>query len=146
MNDAAEHLRQAVSEFLPKLKALSESEAATRRDDKWSPKELLGHLIDSASNNHQRFLRAQLVDKLVSPGYEQDAWVTVQKYQHRSWQDLLAFWEHYNRHLAHVIDAVPQGRLQTQCLIGENAPVTLDYLMTDYVRHLRHHLEQIFAK
>jgi len=146
MNEAAEHLRQAVSEYLPKLKALSETEAATRCGDKWSPKELLGHLIDSASNNHQRFVRAQLVDKLVSPGYEQDAWVTVQKYQHRSWQDLLSFWEHCNRHLAHVIDAVPQGRLHTPCVIGDNAPVTLEFVMTDYVRHLRHHLEQIFAK
>lgn len=146
MNDAAEHLRQSVSEFLPKLKTLSESEAATRRGDKWSPKEILGHLIDSAANNHQRFVRAQLVDELVSPGYEQDAWVSVQKYQHRSWQDLLSFWEHYNRHLAHVIDVVPQGRLQTKCVIGENEPVTLDFLMVDYVRHLRHHLEEIFAK
>jgi hypothetical protein len=146
MNEASEQLRQSVSEYLPKLKEISESDAATRHGDKWSPKEIIGHLIDSAVNNHQRFVRAQLVDPLVSPAYEQDAWVTVQKYQHRSWQDLLSFWEHYNRHLAHVIDAVPARRLHTQCIIGENAPVTLDFLMTDYVHHLRHHLEQIFAK
>jgi len=145
MNESAEQVRQALSQFLPLLKALTEEEVAAQRGQKWSRKEILGHLIDSAANNHQRFVRAQMTDRLVLPGYEQDVWVTLQQYKSRAWQDLLALWEQYNRHLAHVMDVIPHGRLGTPCVIGNQEAVTLEFIMNDYVRHLRHHLDQILA-
>jgi hypothetical protein len=107
--------------------------------------EILGHLIDSAVNNHQRFVRAQIVDPLLRPGYDQDAWVAVQNYKHRSWVHLVELWEQLNRHLAHVMASVPPSKLATPCVAGQNEAVTLEWLMNDYVKHLRHHLGQILA-
>ena len=142
---AADDLRSALVECLPKLQALSEGAASAKRSEgKWARKEVLGHLIDSAVNNHQRFVRAQLQARLVWPGYEQEAWVRVQRYAERSWRELLFLWEALNLHLAHVMEAVPAERLETPCVIDDK-PVTLGWLMTDYVRHLRHHVAQILA-
>jgi len=146
MNEAAGLLKMAMSEFRPGLHTLSEGKAASEgRSAKWSRKEILGHLIDSAVNNHQRFVRAQLADRLEWPGYEQDAWVSVQKYKERQWTELLELWEQLNRHIVHVMEIVPSSRLATPCVIGNGEPVTLEWLMTDYVRHLRHHLSQILT-
>jgi DinB superfamily len=146
MSDAAEQLRTALVEARPKLNALSEAEAVRQGGTgKWVKKEILGHLIDSALNNHQRFVRAQLADRLVWPGYEQDAWVSVQSYRQRPWSELVELWDQLNRHLVHLVATVPPIRLATPCVIGGNEPVTLEWLMSDYVRHLRHHLSQIFA-
>ena len=113
--------------------------------EKWSKKQVLGHLIDSAANNHQRFVRAQLGQELVFPGYEQERWVAVQYYQGESWNALVALWQDYNRHLLHVMARVPSDQLSRQCVIGDSNPVTLEFLMKDYVVHLKHHLEQILG-
>ena len=64
----------------------------------WTKKEILGHLIDSAAINHQRFVRAQFTDDLVFDGYVQDDWVKVQDYQNRDWRELVELWHGYNRH------------------------------------------------
>lgn len=147
MSDVAEQLRTALFEARPKLNRVSETEAAREAGaGKWVKKEILGHLIDSALNNHQRFVRAQLADRLVWPGYEQNAWVSVQNYKERSWSELLGLWEQLNRHLIHVMASVPLSRLATPCVVGDNEQVTLGWLMSDYVRHLRHHLSQILAE
>jgi hypothetical protein len=144
MPSAAEELRLSLAEALPRLSALSETQAAAARgESKWTRKEVLGHLIDSALNNHQRFVRAQLAERLVFPGYEQAAWVAVERPGARLWTELISLWEALNRHVAHVMAAVPEGRLAIECVIGGGAPVTLGWLMSDYVRHLRHHLAQI---
>ena len=110
---------------------------------KWSPKQIIGHLIDSASNNHQRFVRVQLQDKLSLPRYEQELWVAAQNYQDESWSQLLSFWQSYNQHLAHVIANIPAEKLSHLVRIGEGEPVTLKFLIEDYVAHLRQHLRQI---
>ena len=110
---------------------------------KWSRKQVLGHLIDSAANNHQRFIRAQLSRELVFPGYEQECWVSTQHYQEESWSLLVALWRHYNRHLLHVMSHVPADKLGCRCVIGGSEPVTLEFLMQDYLVHLKHHLRQI---
>jgi hypothetical protein len=145
MTNAAEELNGVLSQTLPKLRALSEQEVMRSRGaGKWVRKEILGHLIDSAVNNHQRFVRAQMTRQLVWPGYEQDHWVAVQKYRERPWAEVVSLWEQMNRHLAHVMANVPAERLGTKCVIGDGDPVTLEWLMSDYVRHLRHHLDQIF--
>ena len=109
----------------------------------WSIKEILGHLLDSAANNHQRFIRAQNAPTLVFPGYEQETWVRSQDYQNRPWTELIDFWLLFNRHLAHTIAQIPSGALNTTCQIGAGKPVTLSFLIDDYLEHLRHHLDQI---
>jgi hypothetical protein len=122
----------------------------------WSAKEILGHLIDSAAVNHQRFVRAQWQD-LVFAAYAQDDWVTAQKYQDAPWIELVALWREYNRHIARVMAAIPidvrmaPKRLHNLHEIAmtpapKDEPATLDYLMKDYVEHLQHHLKQIDAR
>lgn len=137
-------LSATISSAWPRLQVISESEALRRRaPGKWSRKEILGHLIDSASNNHQRFVRAQGVEDLVLPGYDQDAWVQSQRYNEASWAELLDLWRGYNLHLVRVMSAVPVEKYGTLCRIGESEAAPLSFLMSDYVRHLKHHLEQL---
>jgi len=109
----------------------------------WSRKQLLGHLIDSASNNHQRFVRASLQEALNFPGYDQNGNVRAQHFQTAAWQQLVMLWSAYNRFLAHVIAHLPEKKLATTCRIGADNPVTLEFLATDYVAHLSHHLSQM---
>jgi hypothetical protein len=111
--------------------------------DRWTIKEVLGHLIDSAANNHQRFVRAQLTDELKFPKYEQNEWVSAQRYDDADWQDLVSLWVHYNQHLAHIIRNVKDEALSVRCTIGDYAPVTLQFVIEDYVAHLRHHLGKL---
>jgi DinB superfamily len=122
--------------------------------DDWSPVEVLGHLIDSAANNHQRFVRAQFTDDLVFSAYEQEQWVSSQKYSDEPWPEVIQFWSSYNLHLLHVISVIPEDvltRARTPHtldqiafnLVEKNDPATLEYLIRDYVDHLRHHLDQI---
>ena len=152
-----EELKRAVDEATPRLLALGEASARRRPDGGWSPREIIGHLVDSASNNHQRFVRAQLQDDLVFPGYAQEAWVRAGDYQNASWPDLVALWRTFNLQIARVMDAVPDEiRLRERSRhnfdeigfnpIPRDQPATLDHLMRDYVRHLEHHLAQIFDR
>ncbi len=112
-------------------------------DGKWSRKEILGHLIDSAGNNHQRFVRAQLDDNLDFPEYAQSEWVETQDYADESWTLLVDLWCAYNLHLAHIIDSIPPEKLDVVCRIGGGDPVRLEDLIAEYVKHLEHHLKQI---
>jgi hypothetical protein len=143
----AADLRRAIDAALPVLQAMSEAEAERpRAPGKWCPKQVLGHLIDSAANNHQRFVRGQQGSELVTPAYAQDQWVECQAYMARSWPDLTSLWHAYNHHLAHVIERIPADRARVRCTIGANQPVTLAFVADDYVAHLRHHLGQISAR
>jgi uncharacterized damage-inducible protein DinB len=145
----------AVDAAHPWLSALDD-ECTTRRREagKWSPREILGHLIDSASNNHQRFVRARWQTDLVFAGYDQDGWVEAQRYQDAPWLDLVTLWASYNQHLARVMASSPaairqaaHGRHNFDRLayrpVPSGQPATLEYFMDDYVRHLEHHLRQI---
>jgi hypothetical protein len=104
---------------------------------------VIGHLIDSASNNHQRFVRAALQPSLEFPGYDQEGNVRVQAVQEADWTLLVSAWAAYNRYLSHVIARLPESKLKTPCRIGSNEAVTLEFLIKDYLVHLVHHLEQI---
>lgn len=156
--NCAMRLREVIAASEPKLRAIS-ADASSRRPGpgKWSPREIVGHLIDSASNNHQRFVRARWQDDLVFPGYAQDDWVALQRYQDAPWDELLDLWASFNRQIARVMAAMPEDarlRPRTKHNLDEIAwqtipreqPATLDYFMTDYVGHLEHHLRQIFLR
>jgi hypothetical protein len=146
---------RAVAEAAEKLLAIGDDAAGRRpAPGKWSPKEIVGHLIDSAVNNQARFVRAQLQDDLVFPGYDQDAWVRAQRYNDRAWRPLVETWRAYNGHVAAVMRATPESeaaRPRARHNLGEiafQAPpavATLDFLMRDYVAHLQHHLRQILG-
>src|SRR5690349_5571273 len=112
---------------------------------RWSKKEILGHLIDSAGNNQQRIVRAQLAPTLEFPNYQQMEWVTAQSYRTEPWPDLVNLWLLLNRHLLHIWRHVPEAALVKPCAIGGKEPIPLAHVMTGYVDHLEHHLSQILA-
>jgi len=124
-----DQLRTTVDRAAPLLMGISDDVAsAPTAPEKWSRKQLLGHLIDSAANNHQRFVR-------VEPEgfkYEQNVWVETQQYAGASWPSLITLWREYNLHLARVID-----------VMSEETRTTLDALIVDYIAHIEHHLGQI---
>jgi DinB superfamily len=143
----AADLRDTVTQAEPLLKQFTDSEASSRtQPGKWSRKEILGHLLDSASNNHQRFVRAAQHGKLVFPGYDQDFLVELQRFRTMDWKFLTEFWASYNRFLAHVISALPPETGPVICAIGENPPATLAWVAQDYVAHLKHHLNQVLGE
>jgi hypothetical protein len=107
---------------------------------------VIGHLIDSASNNHQRFVRASLQPSLDFPAYDQEGNVRLQAPQDADWPLLVSLWATYNRYLAHVIARLPADKLETVCRIGSDKPVTLGFLASDYLTHMLHHLNQIGAE
>ena len=123
--------------------------------EKWTRKQILGHLIDSAANNHQRFVKAQFTDALVFPGYEQEQWVDAGHYNDEDWSRLVQLWKLYNLHLAHLASFISPEILSHERTehnlndiawqaVDKTQPVTLEYFIRDYAGHMRHHLTQIF--
>lgn len=144
MKDLSEQLLRIVETAEPKLRKISEADSAhPLKPGGWSHKQVLGHLIDSASNNHQRFVRASLQDSLDFPAYDQDGNIRVQAPQEADWSLLISLWAAYNRYLAHIIAHLPASKLETVCRIGSGTPVTLGFLASDDVTHLLHHLRQV---
>ena len=151
-------LLEAVDAAQPWLAAVDDATSARRPGPgRWSPREVLGHLVDSASNNHQRFVRGQWQEGLVFDGYDQDAWVAAQGYQDTAWPNLVTLWSSYNRHLARVMAAAPAAVREAPRIahnldrlayrpVPADQPATLAYFMDDYVDHLEHHLQQIRAQ
>lgn len=147
MIELAADLRAEIDDAAARLRALSDADVTKDRGaGKWVKKEILGHLIDSAANNHQRFVRAQFSDPFIGPGYDQERWVSVHGYRSRGWNELVELWVGLNRHVAQVMALVPAERLATQCRIGDTGPATLEWWMRDYLRHLRHHVAQLLAQ
>lgn len=150
-------LRSLVAECGPRLRSIEPGAARARpRPDAWSPSEIVGHLVDSASNNHQRFVRARFQRELVFPGYDQEAWVDAQRYREGPWSDLVDLWAAFNLHLARVMESTPPGvRSEPRrehnldviawTTVPRDRAASLDYFMEDYVGHLEHHLVQILG-
>lgn len=157
MQEYVVELRRTIELARARLMRVSERDSATRpAPGKWSRKEILGHLIDSAANNHQRFVRAGFQDSLVFPGYDQDEWVRAQRYQEAQWRALIDLWASYNAHIAHVMESIPdeiRSRARAHHNLHEIAwktvpaseATTLDDFMRDYVGHLKHHLDRALA-
>jgi hypothetical protein len=147
MKNVAGEIRIIVAQMTGLLSDLDPEKASFKeRPDKWSKKEILGHLIDSAANNHQRFVRASYNAAAAFPPYSQNDWVRIQRYNESNWSDLLALWSAYNRHLSDVIERLPAEALSSLINIGKERPVPLDFVVRDYLRHLRHHVNQLLDK
>ncbi len=155
-NFLADYLKTVETSAARLLEISEDQSKVAKYPGKWSAREVLGHLIDSAANNHQRFVRAQFSDELVFQGYEQAEWVRVQRYIDEPWHQLIQLWKHYNFHLAHLISAIPEVALtRSRALhnldriawetVDKKQQTTLEYFVRDYVGHLRHHLAQILA-
>ena len=110
-----------------------------------SIKQLLGHLIDSSSNNHQRMIRLQYNSELVFPDYRQDndRWIAIQNYQDANWPNLVQLWKFFNLHMIQVIQSTDNSRLQNQWKDFEGTSVTLDQMIVGYLDHLNLHMNEI---
>jgi hypothetical protein len=141
----ARHLAAVVAAAAKRLARTSEESAGRRpAPGKWSPKEVLGHLIDSAANNHQRFVRMQLLPHLELPGYAQDDWVRLAGYHDLPWRDLCELWAGYNRLLAHLLARADPATLRHTWTLGDGRRVDLEWVARDYVLHMRHHLGRLW--
>src|SRR3979411_699415 len=136
----ASDLGRTIAQAKPLLLKLDNADTSARpSSDKWAKKEILGHLLDSASNNHQRFVRATLQGSLTFPGYDQEPLVDLQKFTEMDWRFLVGLWVSYNRFVAHVLSVLPADAGDIVCNIGNNPTATLGFLAEDYVAHLKHH-------
>ena len=143
MESVANDLLSAVH-LAERLRQIDDVTAAKRpAPGKWSKKEILGHLIDSAANNHQRFVRLQLSGRIDLPGYDGDEWVRVQRYQDRPWREIVDLWQIYNTQLASLIRNADVTSLRHTWRTPDGKDLDLEFIMRDYVVHLRHHLDQI---
>ncbi len=142
---AADRLQDTIAEALSLFEDADEAQTTRRPGDGgWSARQMLGHLIDSACNNHRRFVLGQAGPVERWDGYVQDDWVRVQRYENVAWRDLVTLWAAYNRHLAHVMSSVSDEAAARSALSPSgDRPITLAFLMDDYLRHLRHHLEAL---
>ena len=111
----------------------------------WTRKQIVGHLLDSAANNRQRFVRAAIDGQYAGPGYAQDDWVALHGYTEQTWETLLRWWKAEHEILMAVVDRIPEERLEVSCIVGDDEPVSLRFLITDYIRHQRWHLKQLQA-
>ena len=144
--EAVSRLKKIVVQGPALLRAISPEDVAKPTPGKWSTKQELGHLVDSACNNHQRFVRAALQGQLTFPGYDQEKLVVLQRYQDLDWGFLIELWTTYNKFLIHVLRNLPASAHQVTCHIAEFKPATLGWIAEDYVAHMKHHLNQIFGK
>ena len=146
MKSIAAELDRIVSQVEPTLTGLPDPDTARKPSPReWSHREILGHLIDSAANNHQRIVRAATGGE-PQPPYHQNDWVEFQRYAESPWPPLVALWAAANRHLVRVIELIPADAGGALCTAGTERPVTLEFAVTDYLRHLKHHLKDILGE
>jgi hypothetical protein len=140
--DRLEYLCETIPALLKDIDDKSFSEKPL--PDKWSKKEIIGHLIDSATNNHHRFIRCQFEYK-PTIWYDQNNWNMYGHYQLMDKLQLIKFWTSYNIHLVEIIKLIPIEKLKRICVMKDGSELTLDFLINDYVAHLEHHLKQVIS-
>lgn len=144
MTTTPEKIWKEVESAKHRLLAIAPETANRKPDpDEWSKQEILGHLIDSALNNLQRFVRGAYNAADNFPPYDQNRWVEIQDYNERDWSELIDMWVLCNNHLCQLLVRLPEKVFQNTCNIGKDSPVTLEFIMEDYLRHLKMHMDQI---
>jgi hypothetical protein len=144
--EIAQWFRSELNDIRLAIEALPPSLADVPwREGGWTRKQIVGHLLDSATNNRQRLVRASTAGEYAGPTYGQDAWVAAHGYASQPWESLLRWWTVEHEILTAVVERIPQGRLEVNCVVGDDAPVTLRFLIEDYVSHQRWHLAQLVA-
>ncbi|MBZ5584625.1 MAG: DinB family protein [Acidobacteriia bacterium] len=147
MNDFAERLRSAVAHEEPLLRAIADSSAGAGPGvQRWSKKQELGHLIDSATNNRVRFVKASLEGRFEGPSYEPRGWVDLGGYAEMPWAELVALWKALNSALATLVSRIPEERRTAECRIGESLSAPLEFVVDDYIQHMQHHLDHILSR
>jgi hypothetical protein len=143
--ELSERLASVLRAAMPWLATISDEEASVPESaGKWSAKQVIGHLTDSAVNNLGRIVRMQIEPGVNLQGYEQMAWVKLQHYAERDWPEVLGLWFALNEHVVWTIAHV-EKRYLLHVGVVEGEPETLGYLIEDYVAHMQHHLRAMKA-
>jgi hypothetical protein len=146
MTEIAQQFRADIDDVHRALVGVPEALADVPwREGGWTRRQIVGHLLDSATNNRQRFVRAASEGFFNGRNYDQDAWVAAHGYSDQPWDTLLGWWEAEHEILMAVVDRIAVERLEAQCVMDADAPVTLRFLIEDYVAHQRWHLKQLQA-
>ena len=141
---AARDFRAAFDAMREELATLPAELADTPwRTGGWTRKQIVGHLMDSATNNRQRFVRASIEGKYTGPSYQQEEWVAAHGYSEQTWDTLLHWWRIEHEILAAAVDRIPEEKLKAQCVVGDEQAVSLLFLMEDYWVHQRRHMAQM---
>lgn len=144
LQTTADQLTETIFAWRPRLQKLAHERVRYQpAPDRWSIAEVIGHLVDSACNNHQRFVRAQQLPSLTFPRYEQNEWVAAASWQTMDWSTIVDLWASYNLALAHLIRQIAESQLSTPCTITPYDVCDLKFLVKDYLDHLHHHLQRI---
>jgi hypothetical protein len=147
MEKTIQQLQKIVTEYETRLSNLDVTDFASKPNpEKWSKKEVLGHLIDSAHNNLRRFICAQYDDPGLRITYDQNFWVKANRYQEMPEKDLIQLWVLMNERICRVLEIIPVEKYDLLCNTGFDEPNlnTIEWLAKDYVKHLKHHMNQIF--
>jgi DinB superfamily len=137
-------LLEVVRQYNHKILAIPDAEFSAKPvPRKWSKIEVLGHLIDSAQNNLRRFICGQYEEPPGLITYDQDLWVTANQYRHASKDEMIQLWTLLNQRIASVLQAMPPNIYGKLCPTATGGSQTLDWFAADYVKHLKHHLNQI---
>lgn len=148
MKEVAEELNQIIDDFVLKINKIPDEEfSAKPLPHKWSKKEVLGHLIDSALNNHRRFVCGQYEPTPPKIRYDQDFWAKANDYQNSKKEDVILLWKLINKKIGDTLSVMPEQNYSRTCNTGEETEQlhSIEWLAIDYVKHLKHHLNQIIA-
>ncbi len=145
--EAVLKLEKILAENSIRLKQLSVQDVSKKASpSKWSKKEILGHLTDSAFNNHQRFVRMQIDNNIELLQYKQNDWVAIQRYQDLEWNIIVELWRTTNQHIVHLLKRVDHTKLSNTAKFPEFGVLSLQFIIEDYVEHLAHHFKAIFQE
>lgn len=146
MEDVVNELTAIVNEFAEKMGRFTENELTEKPlPHKWSKKEIIGHLIDSGQNNLRRFIVGQYETTPPKIVYDQNYWVMANNYQHMNGKDVISLWRLVNMQITNILNGMNKSDYGKTCDTSKELPQlrTLEWLATDYVKHLKHHLNQV---
>ncbi len=144
-----QELLALINEWEPKLLALSDDVITNRRNSQnRTIRQIVGHMVDSASNNTHRVIHLQYEESpLIFPDYanlgNNDRWIAIQNYQDKDWNELIQLWKYTNKHFVHVIKNINNEKLNNVWISALNQEVSLEAMVLDFPRHLKLHLGEI---